>query len=374
MASILDSIAQQQERDDNQAIAGAQHDLNWTSTFRSTPPAEVSRARANYTDAIDRALSNKIALQARTDIGALRLQQKAAEHEEWVKQAPMREQLLRAHIDATGATERRKAEESRMEMTHTTNLNRGMLDFYKNGGQPGTPEAQQTFLGLVADNPLAHPGHLAEIGKSNGFGELPPEELASRAAKQKQALIDAGLSNPVVSSTKAGLTFREGKAEVSAAQKTADIVNRVKEVAAARGVPPTVTNLYSAKLGEISGLSSKIATETDEAKKDLLRADKYKNEELIRSLEAIHPELRKTRGLDAPAAPDAAQTPPSGFTEEQMKDWSPERRASYAQANAAPAAAETPKEAPEQIAARIKAAGGTKEDFIQALKDAGHNL
>lgn len=305
MASILDSIAQDQERADNADVAQAQHDLNWTSTFRSTPPAEVSRARVNYADAFERALTNKIALQARSDIGALRLQQKAAEHEEWIKQAPLREQLLKAHVDATGATERRKAEESRLEMQHTANLNRGMLDFYKSGGQPGTPAAQQAFLGLVADNPLAHPGHLAEIGKSNGMGNKTPEELAADAATLKQALIDQKIVNPVVSSTKSGLNFREGKPTENAAQKTADMVARVKAIASARGVPPSVTNLYSEKLGEISGVDAEISAETDDTKKSLLRAKKAKNEELIRSMESIHPELRDTRGLSTPTATPA---------------------------------------------------------------------
>lgn len=301
MASLLDSIAADQGRADNADIAQAQHDLNWTSTFRSTPPAEVSRARVNYTDAIDRALSNKIALQARSDIGALKLQQKAAEHEEWVKQAPLREQLLRAHIDATGATERRKAEEARVTLQHTANLSRGMLDFYKAGGQPGTPAAQQTFLGLLADNPLAHPDHTAEIGKANGMGSMTPEEMAVDAASRKDALEKAGVDNVLISN--------KGFRQVKAVPSTADMVARIKATAAARGVPSSVGNLYSEKLGELSGLDSKIAKETDDTKKNILRADKIKNEELIRSMEALHPELRATRGLDAPPAAVVAQTP-----------------------------------------------------------------
>lgn len=200
MGNLLDSIAADQTRSDNVDIANAQHNLNWTSTFQSIPPSEVSRARVNYTDAIDRALTNKIALQARSDIGALKLQQKAAEHDEWVRQAPLREQLLRAHIDATGATERRKAEESKLTMQHTANLNRGMANFYANGGQPGTPEAQQTALGLIADNPMAHSDHILEIGKQNKLGNT-PEEIVNRIVALKNAAVAAKeIKNPTIHS------------------------------------------------------------------------------------------------------------------------------------------------------------------------------
>ncbi len=423
MASLLDSIAADQERTDNADLAQAQHDLNWTSTFRSTPPAEVSRARANYTDAIDRALTNKIALQARTDIGALRLQQKAAEHEEWVKQAPMREALLKAHVDATGATERRKAEESALTMKQTAALNRGMADFYKNGGLPGTPEAQQAALGLLADNPMAHVDHVLEIGKQAGITDVPPEQVAAKAAALRDELAKQGFENTAIGSTKNGVTFRQTKAPEAVtetgfrgtpdearakygpsavlketskgvwsatlpatdeasraadktravmevkqefkpkqqeiidtfvakraaleqfkptdqqkiqyrvdlknalkdvdptdaekikfavakataldAAKTTQAIERVKAVAAAHGTPASVTNLYSQKLGELSGLDQLIRDEGEGTKKAEYVAKKIKNEELIRSLESIHPELRKTRGLDG-GMPDAA--------------------------------------------------------------------
>jgi len=477
--SLLDSIAADTERADNADLAQAQHDLNWTSTFRSTPPAEVSRARVNYTDTIERALSNKIALQARSDIGAIRLQQKAAEHEEWVKQAPLREQLLKAHVDATGATERRKALESKMTMDHTANVSRGMADFYANGGKPGTPDAQRTFLGLIADNPMAHADHTAEIGKANGMGNKTPEELAADAAALRDSLVQQGVDNFTLGSNRNGVTFRQNKdamvadagfkgtpeearakygpdallhenakgiwtvtipadaqavadravlkqqglnalkpgqqeiidnlvakkralnalnpstedriafevakksalkdldptdaekiasrvaqqsaldalkltpdqkiaydvahkkamqeLELTPDQKiaydvahkkalqeleltpdekttnavarqnalgearTKELVARADAIAKAHGIPTTIATVYSAKLGEISGLDQEMRDTTDPAKKAELQAKKIKNEEVIRSLESIHPQLRATRGLDAPA-------------------------------------------------------------------------
>lgn len=331
MADYLDQIANDQLRQDSRDVADARANNTWASTFASTPPAEVLRARTNYADAVNRAITNKIALQSRGDAHAMEVMQKTAKFKEYMAQAPLREKLLNARIEATGATERRKAAEATMGAEQTANLNRGMMDFYAQGGRPGTPEAQQTFLGLVADNPMAHPGHLAEIGKSNGFGDLPPEELAAKAAALKKAATDAGLSNVAIGSNKSGLTLREQKAAVdpnavtdalvnrkaalqaldkTPEQKTAEAVDRAKAIAKAKGLSPSVTNLYSEKLGEISGLQEQEKGETDVAKKAEIAAKRVKNEELIRSLESIHPDLRASRGIPGIPVPAASATAP----------------------------------------------------------------
>lgn len=80
--------------------------------------------------------------------------------------------------------------------------------------------------------------------------------------------------------------------------KTKALTERVNAVAKAHGIPASVSSLYSEKLGEISGLEQQARDETDKAKSALIAAKKIKNEEVVRSLESIHPELRATRGLD----------------------------------------------------------------------------
>lgn len=147
---LLDRISEQQTLDDNQNVADAQHDLDWKSTFASTPPADVIRSRVNYADAINRAFDNKIALQARSDVQALDLLHKTAKHREWMDQAPLREELLKRKVASEGAHDeflQRKDSEAMADLT----------GFLKSAGsmtsKEGTPEYQQELNGLIAKYP-----------------------------------------------------------------------------------------------------------------------------------------------------------------------------------------------------------------------------
>lgn len=214
MPDILDRIAGDQQRQLNSEVATAEHDANWANTFNSIPSAEKSRANLNFADAIARATQNKIDLAARGDIRALEFKHALAKHNEWQQQAPLREELQQAHIDATGATERRKAAEATATMQQTTNLNRGMLDIYKRA-KYGTPEFQQGVVELIAENPMAHADHISEIGKMGGLGDgMSPEDYIKKAVELKKAAVDAGLSNPTVRSYSGKPIVIEGTAPV----------------------------------------------------------------------------------------------------------------------------------------------------------------
>lgn len=181
MADITQRLQEQGRLQDNADIAQADHDYQWKRTFDSTPPADVLRSRLNVADTVDRAIGNKLKIQAQSDVKALEILQKTAKMDEWNRNAPMREQLARARIEATGATERRKAEEAALEANHTANLNRGIADLYKRGLRKGTPEFIDAASQLIADNPHADGGHVMEIGKLAGFGGDTPEEKLNQA-------------------------------------------------------------------------------------------------------------------------------------------------------------------------------------------------
>jgi len=181
MASVLEQIQGQQQREVDQGLSRAWHDNQWAEQFTSTPPAEKLRANLNLTDMVDKAVQLKQDLLAQTDLRAMALKAKTAEFDEWQKQAPLREQLLRARVDATGATERRKAEEAALEATQTANLNKGISTLYQNGLRKGSPEFIDAAAQLIADNPHADGGHVMEIGKLAGFGGDTPEEKLSQA-------------------------------------------------------------------------------------------------------------------------------------------------------------------------------------------------
>lgn len=181
MADIVSRLQEQNRLQDNADIAQADHDYQWKRTFDSTPPADVLRSRLNVADTVDRAIGNKLKIQAQSDVKALEILQKTAKMDEWNRNAPMREQLARARIEATGATERRKAEEAALEANHTANLNRGIADLYRRGLRKGTPEFIDAASQLIADNPHADGGHVMEIGKLAGFGGDTPEEKLNQA-------------------------------------------------------------------------------------------------------------------------------------------------------------------------------------------------
>jgi hypothetical protein len=207
MASVLDQIQGQQQRETDQGLAQAWHDNQWAQQFTSTPPAEKLRANLNLTDMVDKAVQLKQDLLAQTDLKAMALKAKTAEFDEWQKQAPLREQLLRARVDATGATERRKAEEAALEATDTAKLNRGIAALYSKGLRRGTQEFIDGAAQIMADAPHANGNHVMEIGKAVGLlGDTPEEKLANaitlvkereKAKAALQPTLEAKLANDV---------------------------------------------------------------------------------------------------------------------------------------------------------------------------------
>lgn len=150
MADLLDRIAQEQQNNDLTDVGQARHDYNWASTFNSTPPPEVLRARVNYGDAINRAFDNKLALQARSDAHALDLMAKTAKFREYQANAPLREELLQRKIDSQGAHERFVQQKDAQTMADVA----GFFDkTAKIQARPGTPEYQQALNAAL----VAHP-------------------------------------------------------------------------------------------------------------------------------------------------------------------------------------------------------------------------
>lgn len=196
---LLNAVQSQQTEPSNQDVVDAVHQSQWANTFQNTPPAEVLRSRVNLADTVNRAFDNKLALAARSDAGALNLMQKNAQFQEFQRQAPLREQLLQAHIDATGATERRKAAEAISQANDTSGLNSDIAAAYGNGIKPGTPEFQQTVFSSIAQHPHADPSHLREVHKlAGGPDDVDPVAFAQSGMAVKQAMINAGFPNATV--------------------------------------------------------------------------------------------------------------------------------------------------------------------------------
>jgi len=147
---LLDRVQRGQIAEDNQAIAGALHDYQWDNTFRSTPPADVLRSRLNLGDVIDRAVGNKLRLQAQGDIKALNILQKTAEMDEWQRQAPLREEKLKREVESKGAHERFVQQKDAEAMGDLA----GFLDSTaKITAKPGTPEYQQGLNAALQKHP-----------------------------------------------------------------------------------------------------------------------------------------------------------------------------------------------------------------------------
>lgn len=146
----LDRIQQNQSRQVNRDLTEAEHDLNWSESFNSVPPADVLRSRVNYADAIDRAYSNKINLAAQSDMGALRLLQNQQKFKEWQTQAPLREELLRRRVESQGAHERfiqQKDSEAMADLSGFLEATRSIKS------RPGTPEYAEALSTALQTHP-----------------------------------------------------------------------------------------------------------------------------------------------------------------------------------------------------------------------------
>lgn len=194
---LLNAVQSQQTEPSNQDVVDAVHQSQWANTFQNTPPAEVLRSRVNLADTVNRAFDNKLALAARSDAGALSLMQKNAQFQEFQRQAPLREQLLQAHIDATGATERRKAAESTLEANDTAGLNNDIAGLYAKGLKKDSPDFQSAALQSIAKYPHARLDHVAHVAGIVGGGadDVDYTTLGSEVQKAQKIADDNGWKN-----------------------------------------------------------------------------------------------------------------------------------------------------------------------------------
>lgn len=87
----------------DQFRAERQRDFNWRNTFGQIPPADVLRETRDMISLTNRAIEQKMRLAAQTNHEAQNLWIKDQEFQEWQRQAPLRDELLKSQI------ERRKA-------------------------------------------------------------------------------------------------------------------------------------------------------------------------------------------------------------------------------------------------------------------------
>lgn len=300
---LLNQVVTQQTVPSNQDVVGAVGQSQWANTFQNTPPAEVLRSRVNLADTINRAFDNKLALQARSDAGALNLMQKNAQFQEYQRQAPLREQLLQAHIDATGATERRKAAEAISQAQDTSGLNSDIAAAYGDGLKPGTDEFQQALFSSLAQHPHANPQHLQQMLKGVGSDGVPVdyENMGAEAKQSKDALVNAGVpesdivyetykghvvakqrSSPVIDQNQRSLDLANREQIVGAA-KTETAVNRA---AALQNAPAAQQAALAKQLAHLETLRAGAGAATDKDVKSYMDA-----------------EIARVRGQMAPVAP-----------------------------------------------------------------------
>ncbi len=235
MPDIIDQLNDQQAQQDRTDVAQAAHDLQWKNTFVDTPTPDVLRARVNLADTVNRAMDNKLALSARTDAKSLNLMRKTAEFDEWQKQAPLRAALTQARVDATGATERRKAIEAQTQAQHTANLNNGYVDLLQSGAKPGTDDYNIGMAKLVADNPHADPRHIQELSKHFSTPEQTPEEIVAKAVKLHNLAEANNLENTrVIPGAKGSLTIRQDNPKPTAQETTDAMIARNAAIAEAK--------------------------------------------------------------------------------------------------------------------------------------------
>lgn len=194
---LLNQVVSDQTVPTNQDVVDAVHSSQWANTFQNTPEPEVLRARVDLADTVNRAFDNKLALQARSEAGALNLMQKNAQFQEYQRQAPLREQLLQAHIDATGATERRKAAEATLEANDTAGLNNDIAGLYAKGLKKDSSDFQSGALQSIAKYPHARLDHVAHVAGIVGGGadDVDYTTLGSEVQKAQKIAEDNGWKN-----------------------------------------------------------------------------------------------------------------------------------------------------------------------------------
>lgn len=82
----------------DQFRAERQRDFNWRNTFGQIPPADVLRETRDMISLTNRAIEQKMRLAAQTNHEAQNLYIKDQEFQEWQRQAPLRDELLKSQI------------------------------------------------------------------------------------------------------------------------------------------------------------------------------------------------------------------------------------------------------------------------------------
>lgn len=211
------------------SLAATAHTSDWANFFNSTPPIEQLRATRNLTDQVNAAMERRAALAAETDAKSQQIYFNAQRFKREQELEPLKMQALQARIDATGATERRKALESQTESEHTAGLNNGMMELYRSGVRRGTPEFQSAAVELLSKYPHAHLDHVSELGKLAGFSdELTPEQYISESIRFKKLATDQGLTNPTIRTFSGKPVVIEGQSVTSPEDNIKNAVAREK--------------------------------------------------------------------------------------------------------------------------------------------------
>lgn len=105
MALADEILARKQSAEDAQ-LRQADKSASWANTFNGPQSTEALRATRNLTDLVNGAIEGRMRLEAQTDKTAQNIYQNEVKFREWKNQEPLRDELLRAKLDATGATTR----------------------------------------------------------------------------------------------------------------------------------------------------------------------------------------------------------------------------------------------------------------------------
>lgn len=181
-----------------------QHAAQWAGTFGGQDTNVAQRARHNqditaYAGALanQRAQEQQQLIQTNQTAQNLFLGTQRLQLQE--QQAQMHMAVQAAQLQATGATERRKAAEAVTQANATAGLNQGMSDLLQSGVSPQSPQYQQGLANLLAQFPQADPAHIAKFGATMFPGQkMSPDDYIAAAVKMKNDAIAQGLQNPRV--------------------------------------------------------------------------------------------------------------------------------------------------------------------------------
>lgn len=90
--------------------AGQERNFNWRSTFGQIPPADVLRETRDMISLTNRAIEQKMRLAAQTNREAQDLWVRDQEFQEWQRQAPLRDELLKSQIERRKALSERETD------------------------------------------------------------------------------------------------------------------------------------------------------------------------------------------------------------------------------------------------------------------------